>query len=132
MITGQRRLVTQAVPDPRLILPDLALFNEDGTPFDPTTVDTSTLATKASPAFTGNPTAPTPPLGDNDTSIANTEFVNLNAGKGKAAIVALTAVSAADAAPSAAAPTKAEFDVLVTLANANKAKINAIITALKA
>lgn len=36
------------------------------------------LNTKApvnSPAFTGNPTTPTPPAGDNDTSIANTAFV---------------------------------------------------------
>lgn len=30
----------------------------------------------ASPAFTGNPTAPTPTAGDNDTSIATTAFVN--------------------------------------------------------
>ena len=29
----------------------------------------------ASPAFTGNPTAPTPSVGDNDTSIATTAFV---------------------------------------------------------
>lgn len=29
----------------------------------------------ASPTFTGNPTAPTPTAGDNDTSIATTEFV---------------------------------------------------------
>jgi len=29
----------------------------------------------ASPAFTGDPTAPTPPSGDNDTSIATTAFV---------------------------------------------------------
>lgn len=28
-----------------------------------------------SPAFTGNPTAPTPPVGDNDTSIATTAYV---------------------------------------------------------
>lgn len=33
------------------------------------------IATLASPAFSGNPTAPTPPLGDNDTSIATTAFV---------------------------------------------------------
>lgn len=31
----------------------------------------------ASPAFTGNPTVPTPAPGDNDTSIANTEFIKL-------------------------------------------------------
>ena len=30
----------------------------------------------ASPVFTGNPTAPTPSAGDDDTSIATTEFVN--------------------------------------------------------
>lgn len=30
----------------------------------------------ANPAFTGNPTAPTPAQGDNDTSIATTAFVN--------------------------------------------------------
>lgn len=38
----------------------------------------SALAAKAdlaSPAFTGNPTAPTPTAGDNDTSIATTAFV---------------------------------------------------------
>lgn len=52
---------------------------------------------------------------------------------GKTQIVALTAVSAADAAAAAGdPPTKAEFDVLVTLANANKAASNAIIAALKA
>ena len=32
-------------------------------------------AALASPAFTGNPTAPTPAAGDNDTSIATTSFV---------------------------------------------------------
>jgi hypothetical protein len=35
----------------------------------------STVAPKASPALTGNPTAPTQALGDNDTSIATTAFV---------------------------------------------------------
>ncbi|MGG1555010.1 hypothetical protein [Paenibacillus ferrarius] len=38
-------------------------------------IDMSTLAPKASPAFTGNPTAPTPSVDDNDTSIATTAFV---------------------------------------------------------
>ena len=33
------------------------------------------LATLASPALTGNPTAPTPASGDNDTSVATTAFV---------------------------------------------------------
>ena len=35
----------------------------------------SLLAQKSSPTFTGNPTAPTPTAGDNDTSIATTAFV---------------------------------------------------------
>lgn len=48
------------------------------------------------------------------------------------ALVAAMAVTAADAAAAdGAAPTKAEYDVLVTLANANKAAINLILTALK-
>ncbi len=38
-------------------------------------VNTSVIATVASPALTGNPTAPTPSPGDNDTSIATTGFV---------------------------------------------------------
>lgn len=51
----------------------------------------------------------------------------------KTQVAGLTNVTATDATPAAGAnPTKAEFDVLVTLANANKAKINQIIAALKA
>lgn len=37
--------------------------------------DTSALAPLASPTFTGDPKAPTPTAGDNDTSIATTAFV---------------------------------------------------------
>lgn len=39
----------------------------------------STRAPITSPAFTGNPTAPTPATGDNDTSIATTAHVQANA-----------------------------------------------------
>jgi len=39
------------------------------------TMEFPSFAPLASPAFTGNPTAPTPTLGDNDTSIATTAFV---------------------------------------------------------
>lgn len=39
------------------------------------TAFTATYAPLASPALTGNPTAPTPSPGDNDTSIATTGFV---------------------------------------------------------
>jgi hypothetical protein len=39
-----------------------------------------------SPTFTGNPTAPTPPVGDNDTSVATTAFVERARGGDVAAI----------------------------------------------
>lgn len=38
-------------------------------------IDLSTLAPKASPAFSGTPTSPTPATSDNSTKIATTEFV---------------------------------------------------------
>lgn len=65
----------------------------DGDQYDPTNVSPTTIADrinslwhtlgtlivnkadKSSPSFTGNPTAPTPSSGDNDTSIATTAFV---------------------------------------------------------
>jgi hypothetical protein len=49
----------------------------DGTNYntDWTTLNLSAYATLASPIFTGDPTAPTAALGDNDTSIATTAFV---------------------------------------------------------
>lgn len=39
------------------------------------TIDNTVVAPIESPEFTGNPTAPTPPIDDNDTSIATTEYV---------------------------------------------------------
>lgn len=50
----------------------------------------------------------------------------------KTQVAGLTPVTAPDAVPSVGVPTKAEFDAVVVLANANKAKINALIAALKA
>lgn len=48
-------------------------------------------------------------------------------------VAALTAVTAANGVAAAGAtPTKAEYDAVVALANANKVAINAIIAALKA
>lgn len=41
------------------------------------TTDLAAKAPLASPALTGNPTAPTPSTGDNDTSVATTAFVAL-------------------------------------------------------
>lgn len=44
------------------------------------------FATLASPVFTGNPTAPTPTAGDNDTSIATTAFVAAAVSAGTAGV----------------------------------------------
>lgn len=53
------------------------------------TIDVPSFAPLASPALTGNPTAPTPTAGDNDTSISTTAFVT---GAISTAITALSAV----------------------------------------
>jgi hypothetical protein len=90
---------------------------------------TSALALKAplaSPAFTGNPTAPTPSPGDNDTSIATTGFV-------KAAIdVVLGGVSSAfDTLSEIAAAIALKADVAATTAAlAGKQATNAILTSI--
>lgn len=58
--------------------------------------DTSALTAKAdlaSPAFTGNPTAPTPLTADNDTSIATTAFVKAQGYTTNAGTVTSVAVS---------------------------------------
>lgn len=44
------------------------------------------FAPLASPPFTGNPTAPTPPPGDNDTSIATTAWVKAEIASGVAGV----------------------------------------------
>ncbi len=46
--------------------------------------DLSAYAPLASPIFTGNPTAPTPTAGDNDTSVATTAFVQAAVSAGSA------------------------------------------------
>ncbi len=90
---------------------------------------TSALALKAplaSPAFTGNPTAPTPSPGDNDTSIATTGFV-------KAAIdVVLGGVSSAfDTLSELATAIAAKADAAATTAAlAGKQASNAILTSI--
>src|SRR5215207_7682856 len=43
--------------------------------FGDATEQDAAAAPLESPALTGDPTAPTPPVGDNDTSIATTAFV---------------------------------------------------------
>lgn len=52
----------------------------------------------ASPAFTGNPTAPTPASGDNDTSLATTAFVKAAVDAAVAAAVTSAITQALDAA----------------------------------
>jgi hypothetical protein len=50
------------------------------------------FALLASPVFTGDPQAPTPPPGDNDTSIATTAFVNTEVANAIAAIPPVSCV----------------------------------------
>lgn len=67
---------------------------------------TSSKADIASPTFTGNPTAPTPATGDNDTSIATTAFV-------KAQGYATLASPALTGNPTAPTPTAGDNDTSI-------------------
>jgi hypothetical protein len=72
--------VIAAAPGALNTLDELAAALGDDANFAATI--TTLLALKAplaSPVFTGNPTAPTPSAGDNDTSVATTAFVNTHA-----------------------------------------------------
>lgn len=82
------------------------------------------LAPKASPVLTGNPTAPTPAPGDNDTSIATTAFV----ANAIAALIS-SAPGALDtlAELAAALGDDANFAANVTNAIALKAADNAVV-----
>jgi hypothetical protein len=51
--------------------------------------DLTVLAPLASPSFTGTPTAPTPPVGDNSTRVATTAFVLANASAGGSGTITL-------------------------------------------
>jgi hypothetical protein len=78
----------------------VAIGTTAGTAADAAALATS-LALKAplaSPALTGNPTAPTPTAGDNDTSIATTAFVAAAVTAGGGLALGTTAGTAADAA----------------------------------
>jgi hypothetical protein len=59
----------------------------------------TTLAPLTSPHFTGDPTAPTPADGDNDTSIATTAFVNKAVAAGSAPVAATYQEFLANSAP---------------------------------
>ena len=69
-----------------------------GVPTFTGTTGTGNFARAADPVFTGNPTAPTPLPGDNDTSIATTAFVTAALAAGASVLVADT--------PPAGAPDK--------------------------
>lgn len=100
----QARIVTDLdAPRPGTATELIAFFNEDGTP--------ATFGAGS----------------DFDAADAREAI------KTKTQVAALTSVTAPNAANAAGAePTAAEFNALVTLANANKAAINALIAALKA
>lgn len=75
----------------------------------------------ASPAFTGNPTAPTPTAGDNDTSIATTAFV-----QAVAALLAPISSPALTGNPTAPTPSPGDNDTSI----ATTAFVTAAIAAL--
>ena len=63
-------------PTPPVVADRIAVWNgTTGTNIKDGGKTIAELAPLASPTFTGNPTAPTPTAGDNDTSIATTAFV---------------------------------------------------------
>jgi hypothetical protein len=66
-----------------------------------TSTGTGSVVLSASPALTGNPTAPTPTAGDNDTSISTTAFVTDAVATGKVN----TALTGTPTAPTAAVNT---------------------------
>ena len=64
------------------------------------------IATTDSPVFTGDPQAPTPPPGDNDTSLATTAFVTaaIASGGGLYVLIAGSTMTGALTAPKLTAP----------------------------
>lgn len=82
------------------------------------------LAPKASPVFTGNPTAPTPSPGDNDTSIATTAFVTAaDALKANIASPTFTGIPAAPTAAPGTSTTQLATTAFVTTADNLKAPL---------
>ena len=66
--------------------PTGAQYMWDGTKWVPAGASTAAFAPINSPAFTGNPTAPTQPLADSDTSLATTAFVRTGVTDGSNAV----------------------------------------------
>ena len=77
--------------------------------------ESGTLATLASPAFTGTPTAPTPTAGDNSTKVATTAYVNSNVGVTNSSLVK-TALNATGTAPIYACRAWVNFNAIGTVA----------------
>lgn len=106
---------------------DVGLSNVDNTSDVNKPVSTATQtalnskADLASPALTGNPTAPTPAPGDNDTSIATTAFV-----QAVAALLAPLASPALTGNPTAPTPAPGDNDTSI----ATTAFVTAAIAAL--
>jgi hypothetical protein len=82
-----------------------------------------------SPALTGNPTAPTPTLGDNDTSIATTAFVNaeIAADTAHLAPLASPALTGTPTAPTAAVNTSTTQIATTAFVNAEVANDTAYL-----
>jgi lysophospholipase L1-like esterase len=72
----------------------------------------SGIKTLASPIFTGNPTAPTPTLGDNDTSVATSAFV-------QSAVTSNISQTITNGVTTSAPSQDAVFDALALKANVN-------------
>lgn len=70
----------------------------------------------ASPAFTGNPTAPTPSVGDSDTSIATTGFVAAAVAAGAQDLSAYATKDSPTFTGNPTAPTPTQFDNDTSLA----------------
>lgn len=74
------------------------------------TTDLAAKAPLASPTFTGNPTAPTPTAGDNDTSIATTAFVTTAVAAGGSAFIGVGVHRSAAYTMATATNTAVPFD----------------------
>lgn len=74
--------------------------------------DATLVAPLASPALTGNPTAPTPIAGDNDTSIATTAFVTSAVSTATTGLAPL-ASPALTGTPTAPTPATADNDISI-------------------
>jgi len=78
MITSQKRIMPLAVPNPKLRVGQLALFNEDGTPFGTKPAAITALAANATPNAVPSVGVPTKAEFDAVVALANSLKVTLN------------------------------------------------------